>query len=311
MAGARSDSAVLALFPGMGAATPGMGQPFAGCPAAWRAVDGFSSASKLDIPPPRPRRRRGRAARRQGLGACDRRDRGPPLEGYRAGGGVVSGGLGFSIGAYSALYGAGMLTVGQVVTMIDVVFEASLNLPGRYALLAVTGPPIERIGEWCRPGSVEISAVLEPGQTIVAGRESAVEQLAERIAPSALRVSPIAVRWPLHGTLMGPVAAKLEHSRELLGGLRSLRHRVYPGIDGCRITNPSKGWEFLVQQLVRPQRFDLALSAALADGFGRIVELGPGTTLARTAGRVSPGAAAVESFPLSRTGRRRGAVRRC
>ncbi len=216
---------------------------------------------------------------------------------YRARGASVSGALGFSIGAYAALWCAGALTARQIVTMVDVVLEGSLALEGTFSMAAITGPPLEAVEARCRRGAVEVSAVLAAGQTVVAGRESAVAELVAAAAPSALRVTPLAVRWPLHTTMMGNVAALLEGSRGAVGELRPLRHPVYSGMDGARVTAPREGWELLVQHLVRPQRFDVALAAALADGFDRVVELGPGTTLSRLARRSASRPVAVEALP--------------
>jgi hypothetical protein len=99
-----------------------------------------------------------------------------------------------------------------------------------------------------------------------------------------------------------------EGGRALIGGLRPLQNRVYSEIYGSRLTPSTKGWEVLVQHL---QRFHRALSAPLADGFERLVELSPGSNQARAVGRVRPGVTAVEPSPVCQAGRRRGAASRC
>jgi len=295
----------------MGAAAPGMGRELTGLAAARAVLEEFSSASDTDIAhlvtEAGPDELYADRAWELAIVSTEV----AATHAYRAAGGVVSGALGFSIGAYASLHSAGMLTVRQIVMMIDLVLDASLELEGRYAMAAITGPTVGKIEGLCRPGSVEICSVLCPGQALVAGRAEAVAELGERIAPVAVRVTPLEVRWPLHTTMMGAVAERLERSRPGLGGLLPLRHPVYSGIDGSRIADPAKGWELLVQHLVRPQRFDLALPAAVADGFGRVVELGPGATLARAAARVGVGAAAVESFSGFGDSPRRRAGRPC
>ncbi len=231
-------------------------------------------------------------------------------ETFRSRGGELAGALGFSIGAYAALRSAGALTPRQIVTMIDIVLDASRELPLRYAMAAVTGSELAAVEAHCRPGEVEVSAVLTPGQVIVAGEAGAVDRLGAAIAPAALRVTPVPVRWPLHTSLMQAVADRLESARDHVGRLRELRHPVYSGIDGSRVTSPRDGWALLVHHLVRPQRFDMALPAALADGFERTVELGPGDTLTRLARRLGS-VPALAPLPGAGGGRRRGAGARC
>ncbi len=281
----------------MGAAAPGMARALAGEPSAASVLAEFGAASGVDV---------ARAAC-EGDAAELFADRvwelavvateAAAAAAYRARGASVSGALGFSIGAYAALWCAGALSARQVVTMIDVVLAGSRALDGTFSMAAITGPSLEAVEARCRRGAVEVSAVLAPGQTVVAGREEAVAGLVAAAAPSALRVTPIAVRWPLHTTMMASVAALLERSRAAVGELRPLRHPVYSGVDGARITDPREGWELLVQHLVRPQRFDVALAAALADAFERVVELGPGTTLSRLARRSASRAVSVDALP--------------
>ena len=295
----------------MAAAAPGMGRPLADDPAAQRVFAEFAVVSGLEI-----ERLVVDAAESELLA-----DRAWELavvateiaafEAFREKGRVVSGALGFSIGAYAALRNAGMVDVSQVVAMVDSVLEACLALPGSYGMAAVTGPSRERVEKDCCPGVVEIAAVLGEGQVVVAGELEATERLCAGISRVALRVTRLPVRWPLHTTLMTPVAAALERRRRALGCLRPLRHPVYSGLDGSRITTPSEGWDLLVRHLVQPQRLDLAIPAVLEAGAAGFVELGPAATLARAVRRFSGSAAAVELFPAPHGGSQRGARGRC
>ncbi len=233
------------------------------------------------------------------------------FEAFRAAGRVVSGTLAFSIGACAALQNAGMVDASQVVAMVDSVLEACLALAGSCGMAAVAGPSGGRVEKDCRPGAVEIAAVLGPGQVLAAGELEATERVCAGISNVALRVTRLPVPWPLHATMMTPVAAALERRRKAIGRLRPLRHPVYSGLDGSRITGPSEGWDLLVRHLVRPQPLDLAIPAVLAAGAAGFVELGPGATLTRAVRRFSGSEASVESFPVSRGGPLRGARSRC
>src|SRR5512136_1124018 len=135
----------LALFPGMAAVFAGMGRPLTRVPAGERVYRAFSEFSGVDV----------------GALACTSSDseiycdrhwelaavatEAAALEVWRSGGRDVSTSLGFSIGAYAALLSAGVVSVAQVVGMIDIVLEASLRLPGRFSMLSVAGAPLQEV----------------------------------------------------------------------------------------------------------------------------------------------------------------------
>jgi len=295
----------------MAAVFPGMGRPLARVLAGKRVYATFSELSGVDVGAPA-------CTARDSELYCDRHwelaavaTEAAALEVFRSGGQDVSASLGFSIGAYAALLAAGAITAAQVVEMIDIVLEASLRLPGRFSMLAVAGAPLEEVMALCRSGEVELSGVVVPGQLLIAGAESAVAAVAEAVEPVALRVKRLSVRWPLHTSLMRPVAAALDRQRSLIGQLRPFRHPVYSAFDAGRLSAPEEGWRLLVEHLCRPQRFDLAFEAARRDGYAHCLELGPCGTLERAVRFLSRDEVEVECFPTASVPLRRRAVSRC
>ena len=293
----------------MAAAYPRMGRTLAGLPAAGRTFAAFARASGVDV-----------AA--AACGACEEvlfRDRiwelavvateAAAFAAWRTSRRRVQGALGFSIGAYAALLAAGAVTVEQVVAMIDIVLEASRSLPGRFAMLAVSGTPLHEISPLLRPGEAELAAVVQPGQLLLAGRKAAIRQLAEAIGPAALTVRLLSVRWPLHTSLMLPVSGELERQRRRVGRLVPPRHPVYSAVDASRIETEGEAWRLLVDHLHMPQRFDLAFAAALSARPARFVEFGPTGTLTRAVRWLSHGEVAAAGFP--EVGTRRRADARC
>ncbi len=272
---------MLGLFPGMAAAFPGMGRRVAGIPAARAVLEEFAAASRADIV----------------RLACDAGERelfadrswelavvateAAALAAFTSRGGRLAASLGFSIGAYAALLSAGVVSVSQVVAMIDLVLAGSRPLGDRYAMASVTGLPPDEVAAACAWPGTAVAAVIGPARVLVAGARDAVAELLRALAARALRTTSLAVRWPLHTPAMQPAAIELERRRADLGGLRAPRHPVYSAVDGGLITTPNEAWELLVRHLVRPQRLDLALASARRDGHRRAVELGPGDTLAR------------------------------
>lgn len=287
----------LALFPGMAAAFPGMGQTLAGVPAADRAYAEFSEVSGADVAGLACRASEGELLADRSWELAVVATEAAAYEAWRDAGHDVGASLGFSIGSYAALLAAGMVTVRQVVGMIDAVLQASRRLPGCFSMLGVVGAPVDKVAALCREGGAELAAVIAPGQLLVAGIATAVAELAEAVAPVALKVATLSVRWPLHTSLMLPVAEELERHRERLGPLQPCRHPVYSALHGRRIGSPQEGWQLLVEHLHRTQRFDLAFGAARREGFTRCVELGPGRTLEHAVRWLSHGEVEVQAFP--------------
>jgi len=288
---------VLGLFPGMAAAAPGMGLPLVSSVAANATIAAFASLTGLDVAHLVCRAGEGELfaerAWEVAVVACEA----AAAEAYAEQGGVLEGVLGFSIGAYAALHAAGAVTIDQIVTMIDIVLEASRRLPARYGMAAVTGVATEEVEAACAPGKAEVAATIVPGQLLVAGERRSVEALVRALAPRALRVQALAVPWPLHTSLMAPVAASLEAARYRVGELRPLRRRVYSALHGRAIGSPDEVWALVTQHLWRPQRLDAAILSARADGFRRCVELGPGSTVGRAVRWIAQREISVTSFP--------------
>jgi [acyl-carrier-protein] S-malonyltransferase len=279
--GASGLSEIMALFPGMAAGHAGMGQHLMSDGAARDVFATFSRASGVDVaalacdatPEELERDRHWELA----TVACEM----AATASYRAAGGRYGSALGFSIGAYAALASAGVIAIDQIVAMIDVVLEASRRLEGRFAMMAVLGLPAEALTALEKPGRVEMAAVLTANHHLVAGREGDVVELGRRVASAALKVTRLAVRWPLHTSLMRPVSDALAARRLGLGGFHEPSHPILSLHHGRVIGTSEECWELLVQHLCSPQRLDVAVAAAQALGVKRAVELGPGTTLSR------------------------------
>lgn len=274
---------VLALFPGMAAITPGSGRTLPSTPAVRASLAELTAASGMDVAyllgAASPAELRADRAWELAAVAAEM----AAVAAHRNAGGRVDGTLGFSIGAYAALAGAGVVSTPQVVTMIDLVLEASRRLAGPFAMVAVLGLPAEAVAAMCRRGEVELAATLTAAQHLVAGSRGGVEAFVARARGDALRLKELDVRWPLHTSLMEPVAAHLNACRDRVGELAEPSVPVYSALHGRVVRGGAEVWELLVGHLHRPQRFADALRQAVTDGFDALVELGPGETLTRTA----------------------------
>jgi acyl transferase domain-containing protein len=153
------------------------------------------------------------------------------------------------------------------------------------------------------------SRLPELGRHGSGARRVALAEFAKAVAPVALKVRPLSMRWPLHTSLMGPVAEALEHHHSLIGRLRPFRHPVYCAVHAGRLSAPEEGWRLRVDHLSRPQRFDLAFEAARRDGHADCVEPGPCGTLEHAVRFLDRDEVEIECFPTASAPVRRRTVR--
>jgi len=144
---------------------------------------------------------------------------------------------GHSLGEYSALVAAGVLTLAQAAPLVR--FRAAAMqeaVPvGTGAMAAILGLDAARVIAGCLeaqasfgPGSDEVVEAVnfnDPVQTVIAGSKAAVEKACEVLkANGAKRAMPLPVSAPFHSSLMRPAAEKL---REKLAET-DLPRRKYP-----------------------------------------------------------------------------------
>jgi [acyl-carrier-protein] S-malonyltransferase len=132
---------------------------------------------------------------------------------------------GHSLGEYSALVAAGVLSLSQAVPLVRLRAQAMQEaVPvGEGAMAAILGLDAAKVREVCAgvtagfgPGSKEVAEAVnfnDPGQTVIAGSKAAVEKACEALkAAGAKRALPLPVSAPFHSSLMKPAAERLSSS---------------------------------------------------------------------------------------------------
>jgi [acyl-carrier-protein] S-malonyltransferase len=204
---------------------------------------------------------------------------GPELDGA-----VIA--AGHSLGEFSAHVAAGTLGfaegLGAVRRRGELMFEAGLTRPGTMAaVLGLGNDEVERI---CRgvsaPNSVVVMANLNSeGQIVISGDVDAVGRAVEALADAgARRVVPLTVSGAFHSPLMAPAQAPLEEALERVAFHRP-RFSVVSNVTAGPVTEGSEARELLVEQLVRPVRWQESVSAMIETGVDRFLEIGPGSVL--------------------------------
>lgn len=218
---------------------------------------------------------------------------------WRAEGGAVPAVVaGHSLGEYSALVAAGVLTLAQAAPLVRLRAQAMQDaVPvGVGAMAAILGLPADPVRAGCAqaqatfaPGSGEVVEAVnfnDPAQTVIAGSKAAVDKACELLkAAGAKRALPLPVSAPFHSSLMKPAAERLKAAlaQTVLGAPQI---PVLNNIDVAVETEADRIRDALYRQAFGPVRWVECVQALKARGVTAVVECGPGKVLAGLAKRI-------------------------
>ena len=223
---------------------------------------------------------------------------------------------GHSLGEYSALVAAGVLTLSQAAPLVRLRAAAMQEaVPvGTGAMAAILGMEASRVIAGCAEaaatfgaGSAEVVEAVnfnDPIQTVIAGTKAAVDKACEVLkAGGAKRALLLPVSAPFHSSLMKPAADKL---REALAAvvLAAPAIPVVNNVDVAVHSDAGAIRDALVRQAFGAVRWVECVQALKARGVTHIVECGPGKVLAGLTKRIDPelvGAALFDSATLAET----------
>lgn len=205
---------------------------------------------------------------------------------------------GHSLGEYSALVAAGVLTLAQAAPLVRLRAQAMQEaVPvGVGAMAAILGLNAAGVCAACAEvsasfgsGSTEVVEAVnfnDPAQTVIAGTKVAVEKACDALkAKGAKRALPLPVSAPFHSRLMKPAADKL---LERLAGM-DLAVPQIALINNVDVTVESDGdriRDALYRQAFSPVRWVECVLAIKARGLTHLVECGPGKVLAGMVKRI-------------------------
>jgi [acyl-carrier-protein] S-malonyltransferase len=203
---------------------------------------------------------------------------------------------GHSLGEYTALVAAGVLTLSDALPLVRFRAQAMQEaVPvGVGAMAAILGLDSAAVREGCAKAALESGEVVEavnfndPKQTVIAGTKAGVDKGCEVLkAMGAKRAMLLAVSAPFHSSLMRPAAEAL---RGRLAGvdLQIPQIPVINNIDVAAPVDPEQIRDALYRQAFGPVRWVELLQAMRARGLTHVVECGPGKVLAGLVKRVDP-----------------------
>jgi len=218
---------------------------------------------------------------------------------WRAEGGAAPAVVaGHSLGEYSALVVAEVLTLSQAVPLVRFRAQAMQDaVPvGTGAMAAILGLDAQKVIEGCAEAAqsfgvntletVEAVNFNDPAQTVIAGSKSAVEKACEVLkAAGAKRALMLPVSAPFHSSLMKPAAEKLK-ARLAEIAFAAPRLPVINNIEVTVESEPDRIRGALYEQAFGPVRWVECVRAIKARGIPTVIECGPGRVLAGLVKRI-------------------------
>lgn len=300
------------VFPGQGSQSVGMLNGWADHPAAAQAVQEASDALGEDL---------GRLVRegpQEALSLTTNTQPAMLVAGvaawrvWRAEGGALPLAVaGHSLGEYSALVAAGVLTLAQAAPLVRLRAAAMQEaVPvGTGAMAAILGLDAARVANMCLEVTqamgtasgevVEAVNFNDPAQTVIAGSKAAVDKACAALkAAGAKRALLLPVSAPFHSSLMKPAAEKLRAALAETT-LAPPQLDVINNIDVAVAQDADAIRDALYRQAFGPVRWVECVQALKARGATHLVECGPGKVLAGLARRIDPALVGAPLYDLN------------
>ena len=193
---------------------------------------------------------------------------------------------GHSLGEYSALVAAGVLSFQDAVALVHKrgQYMQEAVPVGEGGMAAIIGLDDEAIAAACEKATKEAGEVQPvnfncPGQTVIAGTTHGVETAVEELkAAGAKKAVVLPVSAPFHSTLMKPAAEKLAAELDKV----AIHDAAFPVVSNFTGELETKAEEIkanLVAQADHPVRWIACVKTMQAFGADTFVEAGPGKTL--------------------------------
>lgn len=192
---------------------------------------------------------------------------------------------GHSLGEYTALVAAGVMSLADGVRLVAErgrLMQSAVPA-GEGAMAAILGLDDDAVRQCCAEaaaaGVVEAVNFNAPGQVVIAGSTGAVNVAIEKLkAAGAKRALPLPVSVPSHCALMKPAADKLKVSLEAIA-FNVPAIPVLQNVAAQVEANEAAMREALIAQLYSPVQWVKTVEALGAAGVTRALECGPGKVL--------------------------------
>ncbi len=275
------------LFPGQGAQSIGMGKDlYESDPEIKRLFEEASEASKTDLA----------ALIFSGTEDELKQTRNAQLAlalidsaaalALRKHGVTADGTAGFSLGEWAALAEAGVVSFAEMIRLVAErgrLMDEAGRRSGGSSMSAVLGLDPAAIEAALASAGIKdawIANYNAPGQSVLSGTESGIAEAETAVKAAGAKR---AVRLKVSGAFHSPIMRyAYDGFKELLADVRFNDPVIafYSNVTGGRVSSGEELRQLAAEQIISPVRWMDEEQAILADGYGRLVEAGPGTVLA-------------------------------
>jgi [acyl-carrier-protein] S-malonyltransferase len=191
---------------------------------------------------------------------------------------------GLSLGEYTALHLGGAFDFETGLKLVAArgkfMQEAAVATPsGMVAIMGADEPAVIKLCEDNARGEVLSPANYNaPGQIVVSGSAGACERFAKSADAAGFKAIPLRVAGGFHSALMQRGADRM--AAELANAaIRMPRTTVYSNVTATPHTDVESIKRLLIDQIVKPVRWEQTMQTLLTHGDARWIELSPGRVL--------------------------------
>lgn len=189
---------------------------------------------------------------------------------------------GLSLGEYCAIAAAGGMSNTDAIRTVRArgILMQNTVPAGEGAMAAILGMSGEAIEKVI--GDMEHVSVANyncPGQIVITGEASAVEEAAEKLKEAgAKRIVILNVSGPFHSPMLKPAGEKLGEVLETVE-FTPLQVPYVTNVTAEPVDDISETKELLMEQVSSSVRWEQSMARMIAEGVDTFVEIGPGKTL--------------------------------
>ena len=197
---------------------------------------------------------------------------------------VVTAYAGLSLGEYTALHLAGVFTFEQGLKLVQArgsyMQEAAVATPsGMVSLMGADEAAVQKLCDEAAAGEVLVPANYNsPGQIVVSGAIAACERVTKLATDAGFKAIPLKVAGAFHSPLMQIGADRMGAELEKVP-FQQPTTVVYSNVTAQPHTDAASMKKLLVDQIVKPVRWEQTMQTLVAAGEARYIELAPGRVL--------------------------------
>ncbi|MFT3786857.1 MAG: ACP S-malonyltransferase [Tepidisphaeraceae bacterium] len=191
---------------------------------------------------------------------------------------------GLSLGEYTALHLAGVFTFEDGLKLVAArgraMQDAAVATPS--TMVAVMGASEEQVTSLCAEhakGEVLVPANFNaPGQIVVSGSKDACARFGEAATAAGFRTVPLAVAGAFHSPIMQPAADIMKGVLDKVI-FTEPNTTVFSNVTAQPHTDPASIKALLVDQIVKPVRWEQTMAQLANVAGNQFIELAPGKVL--------------------------------